>query len=72
MDLFRSTLYTIISPVPSRRSKDLSYALKQRGYNVAQMHSDLGQAVREQVIRDFKNRAIDVLVATDIVARELM
>ncbi len=71
LDLFRSTppTRTIIFSSSKQKVKDLSYALKQRGYNVAQMHSDLGQAVGEQVMRDFKNRAIDVLVATDIVAR---
>ena len=33
------------------------------------MHSDLEQAEREKVMLDFKNDKIDILVATDIVAR---
>ena len=33
------------------------------------MHSDLEQAEREKVMLDFKNGKINVLVATDIVAR---
>lgn len=33
------------------------------------MHSDLEQAQREEVMKDFKNGRIDILVATDIVAR---
>jgi len=33
------------------------------------MHSDLEQSVREQVMKDFKNGHIDVLVATDVVSR---
>jgi superfamily II DNA/RNA helicase len=33
------------------------------------MHSDLEQAKREEVMLDFKNGKIDLLVATDIVAR---
>ena len=37
--------------------------------NVAPMHSDLKQEQREEVMLDFKNGKIDVLVATDIVAR---
>ena len=36
---------------------------------VAAMHSDLEQAQREEVMRNFKNGHIHVLVATDIVAR---
>ena len=37
--------------------------------NVAAMHSDLEQVQREEVMLDFKNNKIDILVATDIVAR---
>ena len=33
------------------------------------MHSDLDQNVREEVLLDFRAGKIDVLVATDIVAR---
>lgn len=43
--------------------------LKRKGINVAAMHSDLEQSAREQVMRDFKAGYIDVLIATDIVAR---
>ena len=38
-------------------------------YSVAAMHSDLEQFQREEVMLDFKNGKIDILVATDIVAR---
>ena len=37
--------------------------------NVAAMHSDLEQAQREEVMLAFKNNRINILVATDIVAR---
>ncbi len=37
--------------------------------NVGAMHSDLDQAKREEVMLDFKSGKIDILVATDIVAR---
>ena len=37
--------------------------------NAAAMHSDLEQERREEVMLDFKNGKIDLLVATDIVAR---
>lgn len=37
--------------------------------NVAAMHSDLEQAQREEVMLDFKNNKVSILVATDIVAR---
>jgi superfamily II DNA/RNA helicase len=38
-------------------------------FNVAEMHSDLEQNQREEVMKDFKNGKIDILVATDVVAR---
>ncbi|MDD6209664.1 MAG: DEAD/DEAH box helicase [Bacteroidales bacterium] len=49
--------------------KDLTAALKRLKFNVAEMHSDLEQIQREEVMRDFKNGRIDILVATDIVSR---
>lgn len=52
-----------------QKVKDLNIVLKRKGYNVAAMHSDLEQKQREEVMLDFKAGRIDVLVATDIVAR---
>ena len=49
--------------------KELTLSLKREGFNVKAMHSDLDQTEREQVMRDYKNGYIDVLVATDVVAR---
>ena len=49
--------------------KELNATLKRMKFNVAAMHSDLEQAQREEVMKEFKNGHIDILVATDIVAR---
>lgn len=49
--------------------RQLYDTLKRLGLDVAEMHSDLEQAKREQVMRDFKAGFFDLLVATDIVAR---
>ena len=43
--------------------------LKRMKLNAAAMHSDLDQNQREEVMLAFKNGKIDLLVATDIVAR---
>ena len=37
--------------------------------NVGEMHSDLDQKQRDHIMHEFKNGRIDILVATDIVAR---
>ena len=49
--------------------KEISRKLKQIHVNAGEMHSDLTQAERDEVMFKFKSSQIDVLVATDIVAR---
>ena len=49
--------------------KDLFRTLRDTGLRIRQMHSDLDQKEREQVMLDFRNGKVDVLIATDIVAR---
>ena len=50
-------------------TKDVAITLKRLGYNAEAMHSDLLQEQRDDVMYRFKTGKIDVLVATDIVAR---
>lgn len=49
--------------------KEVTKALRQMKLNVGEMHSDLEQSQRENVMLDFKSGRIKVLVATDIVSR---
>ena len=49
--------------------KDIAIAIKRAGFNAEAMHSDLDQAQRDDVMYRFKTQQVDVLVATDIVAR---
>ena len=60
---------TIIFSSSKLKVKELAFAFKRMHLNAAAMHSDLDQAKREEVMLDFKNGKIDLLVATDIVAR---
>ena len=60
---------TIIFASSKVKCKEVAYLLKQKKFRVAAMHSDLEQEVRDRVMLDFKNNKIDILVATDIVAR---
>lgn len=52
-----------------QRVKDLTHALRIRNIDARPMHSDLDQKERETVMLDFRNGKVQVLVATDIVAR---
>ena len=49
--------------------KEVTRQLKQMHINCDQMHSDLSQQERDEVMYRFKSGLTDVLVATDIVAR---
>ena len=49
--------------------KDLARELRRARFKIGEMHSDLEQARRDEVMHDFKSGHTDILVATDIVAR---
>ena len=49
--------------------RNLARHLKKKGFNAMAMHSDLEQAEREQVLLDFRNRKLRILVATNVVSR---
>ncbi len=52
-----------------QKVKQVSQALKRMKINCSEMHSDLDQAQRDEVMFQFKSGQIDVLVATDILSR---
>jgi superfamily II DNA/RNA helicase len=49
--------------------KELERELLRQKFNVKAIHSDLEQDQRKEVLREFKNREVQILVATDIVSR---
>lgn len=49
--------------------KQLRRELKQAGFNIEEIHSDLEQSQRESVLSAFTSGRIPVLVATDILSR---
>ena len=59
----------IIFSSSKMKVKELSSTLKRLKFNVAAMHSDLEHVQREEVMKEFKNGNIDILVATDVVSR---
>ena len=52
-----------------KKTKELAISIIRAGYNARAMHSDLSQAERDDVMFGFRSGKIDILVATDIVAR---
>lgn len=59
----------IVFAASKLKVKDLSRELRRAGWKTGEMHSDLEQSDREKVMLDFKSGKIDILIATDIVAR---
>lgn len=59
----------IIFSGKKQRVKEINRALRQMKINCGEMHSDLSQAERDEIMFRFKSGEIDVLVATDIVSR---
>ena len=49
--------------------KEIKKTLNRSGFKSSDMHSELNQEQRESTIRDFKNKKIKILVATDILSR---
>ena len=48
---------------------ELVNKLLERGYAAEALHGDVSQAQREKILKNFKNRRSNILVATDVAAR---
>lgn len=59
----------IVFAASKLKVKDLARELRRAKFKIGEMHSDLDQAKRDEVMHDFKAGHTDILVATDIVAR---
>lgn len=52
-----------------RETQEIADKLGQEGYGVEALHGDLSQAQREAVMKRFKSRSMQLLIATDVAAR---
>lgn len=52
-------------------TEDIAEQLQHQGHRAMAIHGDLTQTLRERIIAQFKQGAIDILVATDVAARGL-
>ncbi|MEX0750352.1 MAG: DEAD/DEAH box helicase [Dehalococcoidia bacterium] len=62
---------TLVFCATKRTVDEVADRLQARGYNADAIHSDISQAMREKVLRSFRDGNTDVLVATDVAARGL-
>lgn len=47
----------------------VAHHLMERGYDADMLHGDISQNMRERILGRFKNKTLNVLVATDVAAR---
>ena len=59
----------IIFSGSKQKVKQISASLKRMKVNCGEMHSDLEQAERDEMMFQFKSGKLDVIVATDIISR---
>lgn len=52
-------------------TEEVAELLQQQGLRAMAIHGDITQSLRERIIAQFKQGAIDILVATDVAARGL-
>ena len=52
-----------------KSTKELARSLRKVGLPAQDIHSELDQDAREQLLLDFKNKKVKILVATDILSR---
>lgn len=64
-------IYGIIFCRTRRETKEIADALMQDGYSADALHGDLSQGQRDEVMRKFRKKTIQILVATDVAARGL-
>ncbi|TDO29274.1 DEAD/DEAH box helicase [Sediminibacterium goheungense] len=70
-DMLSSKQYNNVIVFCSKKQnvKQLTAELKRAKLSAEEIHSDLEQQKREQVLQDFRNKKLNILVATDILSR---
>ncbi|TPN82339.1 DEAD/DEAH box helicase [Aquimarina algicola] len=62
-------IFSVIFCRTKRDTQKVAENLIEDGYNAAALHGDLSQNQRDMVMKSFRNRQIQMLVATDVAAR---
>ena len=62
-------IYGIVFCRTRNETKDVADKLIQDGYNADALHGELSQAQRDHVMQRFRNKTLQLLIATDVAAR---
>ncbi len=66
---FHPEIYGLVFCRTRKETQEIAEKLIKDGYNAESLHGDLSQQVRDQVMRRYREKAIQVLIATDVAAR---
>ena len=68
---FNPNIYGIVFCRTKRHTKDIANKFMAEGYNADAIHGDLSQNQRDEVMQRFRNKSLQILIATDVAARGL-
>jgi ATP-dependent RNA helicase DeaD len=68
---FEPDIYAIIFCRTRKETQEVASKLMNDGYNADALHGDLSQAQRDAVMQKFRQKKLQMLVATDVAARGL-
>jgi ATP-dependent RNA helicase DeaD len=66
---FNPGIYGIIFTRTKADAQDIAEKLTREGYDIDALHGDLTQQQRDKVMNDFREKALQLLIATDVAAR---
>src|SRR3954468_11542468 len=66
---FNPGIYGIIFTRTKADAQDISEKLTREGYDIDALHGDLTQAQRDKVMGQFRDKSLQLLIATDVAAR---
>jgi ATP-dependent RNA helicase DeaD len=66
---FNPGMYAIIFTRTKIEAQEISEKLTREGYDIDALHGDLTQQQRNKVMDEFRNKTLQLLIATDVAAR---
>jgi ATP-dependent RNA helicase DeaD len=66
---FNPGIYGIIFTRTKADAQDIAEKLTREGYDIDALHGDLTQQQRDKVMNDFREKTLQLLIATDVAAR---
>lgn len=66
---FNPGIYGIIFTRTKLDAQEISEKLTREGYDIDALHGDLSQAQRDKVMGQFRDKSLQLLIATDVAAR---